>query len=84
MRAYGIIGGMQKTTVYLPENLKRELRATAARDGLSEAELIRGALAAALRVRNAPRPRFPLGDSGDPRLAQRVAEGEGLDGFGQR
>jgi predicted transcriptional regulator len=39
---------MNKTTVYLPEDLKQSLRRMAAVSGCSEAELIREAIAAAL------------------------------------
>lgn len=39
--------GMQKTTVYIPEDLKRTLELVAAARGVSEAELIREALRAA-------------------------------------
>lgn len=36
---------MMRTTVYLPEELKRRLERRASRDGCSEAELIRQAVA---------------------------------------
>ena len=35
------MGGMEKTTVYLPDDLKRALRRSAKSTGRSEAELIR-------------------------------------------
>src|SRR5439155_459685 len=38
---YGIVYGMQKTTVYLPDDLKAAIERTAAETGRSEADLIR-------------------------------------------
>ena len=71
--------GMQKTTVYVPEELKRSLAQAAAARGCSEAELIREALRA-VTAGSAPRPRLPLFESRKPRLAERVDEA--LAGFG--
>ena len=65
--------------MYLPTALKKRLRAAARQRKVPEAALIREALENAI----APRPRFPLFDSGDPTFASRVdeilAEGFGLD-----
>lgn len=66
-----------KTTVYLTDELKAGVEREARRLGLSEAEVIRRAIAAAVR---APRPRAGIID-GEP-FADRVDEL--LDGFGQR
>lgn len=66
-----------KTTVYLPEELKRALENEAARRGVSEAQLIRSAIAEAVAR---PRPRAGFID-GDP-IADRVDEL--LAGFGVR
>ena len=77
---YGSLYGMRKTTIYLPEGLKRELERAAAREGRSEADLIRGALERALAQAAPPRPRLPLFRSGDPTLAERLEEA--LAGFG--
>ena len=66
-----------KTTVYLPEELKRALEHEAARRGVSEAQLIRSAIAEAVAR---PRPRAGIID-GDP-IADRVDEV--LAGFGDR
>ena len=77
---YGSLYGMRKTTIYLPEGLKRELERAAAREGRSEADLIRGALERALAQAAPPRPRLPLFRSGDPTLAERLEEA--LSGFG--
>ena len=71
---------MQKTTVYLPETLKRRLEQAANRHGQSEAELIRQAIERLLAEEARPRPRA-LFHSGDPTLARRVDEA--LAGFGE-
>lgn len=72
---------MIKTTVYLAQRTKRQLAALAAREGRSEAELIRVAIDRL--VREEPRkPRFPLFRSDDPTMARRVDEL--LKGFGER
>ena len=73
---------MEKTTVYLPDDLKRSLRQLAAASGRSEAELIREALAARIAEETPPRPRGSLFASGDPGLAERAEEL--LAGFGER
>lgn len=72
---------MVKTTVYLPGPLKRQLEAQAQRSGLSEAQLIRGAIERMLQESPSPSPRLPLFASGDPELAERVEEA--LAGFGE-
>jgi plasmid stability protein len=74
--------GMRRTTVYLPDDLKRALERTAAAQGKSEADVLRGALAAATAEHAHPRPQVPLFDSGDPTLAERVDE-ELAAGFGE-
>ncbi|HUY54469.1 MAG TPA: CopG family transcriptional regulator [Candidatus Nanopelagicaceae bacterium] len=73
---------MNKTTVYLPEDLKQSLRRMAAVTGRSEAELIREAVAAQVRVSDHPRPRGQLFTSGDSSLAEQADEA--LAGFGER
>ncbi len=73
---------MQKTTVYLPDDLKRDLERVAAARGCSEAELIREAVRTLARESVAPRPRLPLFKSGKPGLAERVDQA--LAGFGER
>ena len=74
---------MVKTTVYLPEELKRRLERVAATRGESEAELIRSAVARLVDEEEAPEPRLPLFSTGDGTLSQRVdeilAEGFGRD-----
>ena len=73
---------MNKTTVYLPDELKQSLRRMAAASGRSEAELIREAIAALARTADRPRPHGPLFSSGDPTLSEHVDEA--LAGFGSR
>jgi hypothetical protein len=69
---------MQKTTVYLPDDLKTAVTTEARRRGIAEAELIRAAIAAAVRR---PKPKGGLFASAEP-FADRV---DGLlPGFGER
>jgi len=75
------MGGMEKTTVYVPADLKRALARTAAAKGQSEAALIREALRAATSQGTTPPPRLPLFASRKPRLAERTEEA--LAGFGE-
>ena len=79
---YGMMYGMHRTTVYLPDELKAALKRTAAAQGRSEADVMRSALAEATAEQAHPRPRLPLFDSGDPSLAERVDE-ELAAGFGE-
>jgi ribbon-helix-helix CopG family protein len=71
---------MEKTTVYLPDDLKRALKRTAAREGRSEADLIREGVRL-VTERQAPEPRIPLFSSGQPDLAENVDKY--LVGFGE-
>jgi hypothetical protein len=73
--------GMQKTTVYVPEELKRALAQAAEARGCSEAELVREALRMVTARAATPRPRLPLFKSRKPRLAERVDRA--LAGFGE-
>jgi len=73
---------MEKTTVYLPADLKRALRRAAARRHTSEADLIREGVALVTQQDEPPEPRLPLFASDDPTLAERVDEA--LRGFGER
>ena len=74
--------GMQKTTVYLPQELKRALAELAVRRGQSEADLVRQALTTLTASEGPPAPRLPLFRSGKPSLAEQVDER--LRGFGRR
>ena len=78
---YGKVYGMQKTTVYIPDDVKRTLSRVAAARGISEAELIREALRALTSQASPPKPRVPLFKSGKPRLAEQADEA--LSGFGE-
>jgi hypothetical protein len=73
---------MQKTTVYLPDELKHALAREAVSRQCSEAALIREAVGALTRGQARPRPRVPLFRSGRPGLAERVDRA--LKGFGER
>ncbi len=66
-----------KTTIYLPDDLKRAVEREARSRGVPEAEVIREAVAAAVS-RPRPRPGIIDGEA----LAERVDEL--LDGFGER
>jgi len=79
---YGTVYGVQKTTIYLPEDLKRALERVAEARGCSEAELIREAVTALAEKAEVPRPRLPLFKSGKRGLAGRVDQA--LTGFGER
>lgn len=74
--------GMEKTTVYLPDELKRALRRTARATGRSEADLIREGIGAVVGTHRIAEPRLPLFESGQPDLAEHVDEH--LAGFGER
>jgi len=80
---YGIMYGMKKTTVYLPEALKASLEKMAAEEDRSEAEIIRAAIEVAVAGRERPKPKIPLFSEGlgDPTAAERVDEL--LAGFGE-
>lgn len=76
----GIIYGMEKTTVYLPEDLKAAIRCAAQRQGLSEAEVIRRSIRKAVADER-PRPRGGVFAGNEP-IARRTDEL--LQGFGER
>jgi Ribbon-helix-helix protein, copG family len=81
LQIYGNLYGMQKTTVYIPSDIKSALGKLATARGLSEAEVIRQALRAVTAEIVPPRPRVPLFKSGKPRLAEQM--GDALKGFGE-
>ena len=76
--------GVKRTTIYLPDDLKAQLEAAARAEGRTEADVIRQALADALRLRTTPRPRLPLTEptGQTTNWAERVDELLG-DGFGR-
>jgi len=70
---------MVKTTIYLPEDLKLRVERAARERNVSEAELIRRAVNAAVPPLERPRPTLPLFDSGKP-----IEDwGEAMRGFGE-
>jgi len=73
---------MQKTTVYLPDDLKARLARAARVTGRSEADLIREGVECAVEKVDPPLPSFGIFASGDGTLSQRVDEL--LAGFGER
>lgn len=58
---YGMVYGMYKTTIYLPEDLKHSISEPATARGVSEAELIREALRM-VTARSAPLEPFGSAD----------------------
>jgi hypothetical protein len=75
--------GVKRTTIYLPEELKRRLERAARAESRTEADIIREALAEALGARTPPRPHLPVfaptGRESD--WAERADEH--LEGFGK-
>lgn len=57
---YGIMYGMKRTTVYLPDDIKAAVEREASRHGITEAEVIRRAIAENLVNLGAPPPVLPL------------------------
>ena len=74
---------MKKTTLYLPDELKEQIENVARVEKRSEADVIRDALAEAVKVRLPREPRIPLPGFklGDISIAERADEL--LDGFGE-
>ena len=79
---YGIVYGMERTTVYLTEAQKRGLERASRLTGRSEAELIREGVEAVTTRHQVTEPRLPLFESGQADLAENVDES--LRGFGER
>jgi len=73
---------MEKTTVYLPNDLKSALRRAARSTGRSEADLIREGVGLVTGMHRIAEARLPLFDSGQPDLADRADEL--LTEFGER
>lgn len=76
---------MKKTTIYLPEELKKKVEAMAKNEKKSEADVIRDAINSAYEYkRTYPKPRLPLVPGlklGRPDIAEKADEL--LDGFGE-
>ena len=73
--------GMVKTTIYLPDELKRRVEHAARERNVSEAEVIRTAVDAAVPPLERPRPILPLFNSGRGDLVERWDEL--MEGFGR-
>lgn len=78
---YGIVGGMEKTTVYLSTDQKRALARAARAEGRSEAELIREGIDSITARHRTGEPTLPLFDSNQPDLATHADEL--MRGFGE-
>lgn len=81
MSTYGSVYGMEKTTVYLPTELKLALERVAKLEGRSEADLIREGIAAVTQRHVVREPTLPLFRSETGDLASRVDEL--MKGFGE-
>ena len=77
-----MMGGMEKTTVYLTTDQKQALTRAARTEGRSEAELIREGIETITSRHRVAEPTIPLFESGLPDLADR--SDELLEGFGER
>ena len=75
---YGTLYGINKTTVYLPETLKRGVEQLARQRACSEAEVIRQAIEDAI---SRPKPKVAI-IPGDSSWAERLDEC--MVGFGER
>lgn len=73
---------MTKSTVYLPEEIKNQLREVAAREQRSEADIIRESIELNLRLKNAPRPTLPLFQGAPSDLAEN--SDAYLEGYGEK
>jgi hypothetical protein len=72
---------MTKTTVYLPDDLKKALEQMAVAQGRSEADLLREAVASLTAGSAPPAPRLPLFRAKGPSIARAVDKA--LAGFGR-
>jgi metal-responsive CopG/Arc/MetJ family transcriptional regulator len=79
---YGMMYGMRKTTVYLPDALKARLTRVAVEKRTSEAEIIREAIDNYTADRERRRPTAPLFAGGT--VAPVEDFDEALRGFGER
>ena len=79
-RWYHTVVEMEKTTVYLPRDLNTAVKNIARRRGVSEADVIRASIRAAVGDTK-PRPRGGLYSSPEP-IARRCDNL--LEGFGER
>lgn len=73
---------MKKTSVYLPHELKLALHRLSRRRNVSEAELLREAVARLTQEADGPNPRLPLFRGTGSSIAENVDEA--LAGFGSQ
>lgn len=71
-----------KTTIYLPDELKRELERIAEAQGRSEADIIREGIRLAIDKCAPPMPTLWTFSANDPDFIDRIDEL--LDGFGEQ
>ncbi len=72
---YGNMYGVKRTTVYFPDEMKAAIEREAAHRSVTEAEVIRGALAVALEGSQAPMHHLPVFPEGfGIEIASRVDE----------
>lgn len=69
----GSLTAMEKTTFYLPDEMRHALRDAARRSGRPQAELVREALAGYLATNSRPRPRS-LGAGADKAVSAADSE----------
>ncbi|MDQ3548919.1 MAG: ribbon-helix-helix domain-containing protein [Chloroflexota bacterium] len=73
---------MLRTTVYLPDELKRDLERAAEAQGRSEADIIREGIRLAIEKSVPPMPTLWTFSANDPDFIERIDEL--LDGFGEQ
>jgi len=79
---YVSVWHMERTTVYLPSELKKALKRLARQRNTSEAVLIREAIRQLTDDAGAPSPRLPLFRASGASIAEDIDRA--LDGFGTR
>jgi hypothetical protein len=72
---------MNKTTIYLPDDLRAAVKHEALRRNIAEAEVIRDAIRTAIPVER-PKPKFGLFSGDGSSIAETIDER--MKGFGQR
>ena len=57
---YGIMYGVKRTTIYLPDEMKAAVEREAARRGVTEAEVILDSVETSLATSEQPKPQLPV------------------------